>query len=306
MDHPRDLLQLVNHFRAEMPMPIIGIGHSLGGNMLVNLSLIHPRLFHTIVLLDPVIDQHANSTRVPNVAQASTFRRDIWPSRAEAELSFRKQKFYQPWDPRVLDLWCKYGIRDTPTSLFPEEGAATLTTTKHQECTSFLRPSWEAMSEDGKTIVNHELVPDMDPQSAMMFPFYRPESPNTFARLGEIRPSVLYIFGGKSDMSFPAARKQKIETTGVGLGGSGGVKAGRVKEKVLDDIGHLVAMEAGGSEQCAKAAAEWLGQELKRFTREKKAYSEWTKKSLVSKTTLSEEWKKRIGRPFRPPPKGKL
>lgn len=273
--------------------------------MLVNLSLMHPRLFHTVVLLDPVIQQHAASPQGPNIAQASTFRRDFWPSRREAEASFKKQKFYQSWDPKVLDLWCRYGIRDTPTSLFPEAGGATLTTTKHQECMTFLRPSWEAMTEDGQTIVNRELVPDMRVDSVTKFPFYRPEAPNTFARLGELRPSALYIFGEESDMSFPEARKQKLEATGVDVGGSGGVRAGRVKEKVLKGIGHLVAMEAGGSEGCAEAAAEWLGQEIKRFESEKKNYIEWTKKSKVSKTTLSEEWKKRIGGPPRPP-KGKL
>lgn len=30
-DHPRDLLHLVNVKAAEMPRPIIGIGHSFGG-----------------------------------------------------------------------------------------------------------------------------------------------------------------------------------------------------------------------------------------------------------------------------------
>lgn len=30
-DHPRDLLHLVNVKRAEMPRPIVGIGHSMGG-----------------------------------------------------------------------------------------------------------------------------------------------------------------------------------------------------------------------------------------------------------------------------------
>lgn len=30
-DHPRDLLHLVNVKRAEMPRPIIGLGHSFGG-----------------------------------------------------------------------------------------------------------------------------------------------------------------------------------------------------------------------------------------------------------------------------------
>lgn len=29
-DHSRDLIHLVNHFRDEMPRPIMGIGHSLG------------------------------------------------------------------------------------------------------------------------------------------------------------------------------------------------------------------------------------------------------------------------------------
>lgn len=305
MDHVRDLLHLVNTFRAEMPMPIVGIGHSLGGNMLINLSLMHPRLLSTVVLLDPVVSQHASSPIAgSNVAQMSTFRRDLWPSRAEAEASFRKSKFYSSWDPRVLDRWCKYGIRETPTKLYPDEhGSITLTTTKHHECFTFLRPTWLAMSEGGVEVTDRDMIPDMGHDSLVRYPFYRPEPPNTLARLGEVRPSVLYIFGGTSDMSFPEARKQKIAATGIGTGGSGGEKLGRVKEKVLEGIGHLVAMEA--SDQCAEAAADWLGQELARFEEEKKKYLEWTKKDFISKTTLSEEWKRRIGGPIRPP-KGKL
>ena len=31
-DHPRDLLHMINHFRKEMPRPLVGIGHSMGGN----------------------------------------------------------------------------------------------------------------------------------------------------------------------------------------------------------------------------------------------------------------------------------
>ena len=33
-DHPRDLLHLINLKRKEMPRPLIGIGHSMGGNHL--------------------------------------------------------------------------------------------------------------------------------------------------------------------------------------------------------------------------------------------------------------------------------
>ena len=118
IDHARDLLHVTNHFRQQMPRPLIGIGHSMGGNQLysplpprptfltqiyshhspshrVNLSLMHPRLFTTLVLLDPVIQSQSvvAPPSEPNVARASTFRRDLWPSRAAAAASFAKSPF---------------------------------------------------------------------------------------------------------------------------------------------------------------------------------------------------------------------
>lgn len=264
--------------------------------MLVNLSLMHPRLLSTLILLDPVIQQHASAPSGPNPAEASTFRRDLWPSRQEAEKSFRKSKFYQSWDPRVLDRWCEFGIRETPTRLFEgEEGKVTLRTTKHQECLTFLRPSWEGMSEDGSTILNRNLLPDMGMDMLVKFPFYRPEPPNTLDRLPEVRPSVLYVFGETSMMNCAQARKRKMDTSGTGVGGSGGAKEGRVKEVILKGVGHLVAMEA--SELCAEAAAGWLGVEMERLDGERKMYVEWTKRNAVEKLTLSEEWKRRIKSP---------
>jgi len=199
---------MVNTFRSEMPLPIAGIGHSMGANQLVNLSLMHPRLLLTLILLDPVIQKLSSVMSDPNVARMSTFRRDHWPSRAEAVASFRKNKFYQAWDPRVLDRWCDYGLRSTPTPLYPSEPGVTLATSKHQECFAFLRPSWDAVAED-ETILKPELVPDMDPHRPSRFPFYRPEPPTTLERIGALRPSVLYVFGELSDMSGPEWRKEK-------------------------------------------------------------------------------------------------
>src|SRR5690348_15148828 len=120
MDHPRDILHMINHFRKEMPLPLIGIGHSYGGNNLANLSLIHPRLFATLILLDPVIAAHPKKTSSGPVA-SSTFRRDLWPTREAAIASFKSSPFYQVWDPRVLKAWNEYGIRETPTLLYPNE-----------------------------------------------------------------------------------------------------------------------------------------------------------------------------------------
>jgi hypothetical protein len=160
------------------------------------------------------------------------------------------------------------------------------------------------MSEGGSTIINRALVPDLDPESLMTYPFYRPEPSNTLSRLETLRPSALYIFGETSPMSPTWARELKMKVTGTGLVGSGGAKEGRVKEVVLQDIGHLVAMEASG--QCADATAAWLRQEMQRFAVEQEKYLEWTMKSLASKSTVSEEWQKRIGGPPLRSIKGKM
>ena len=283
-------MHMINHFRLEMPLPLVGIGHSFGAAVLCNLALIHPRLLSTLVLLDPVIQNHAYSEDGPNPAGKSAFRKEIWASRKEAEASFKNNKFYQSWDVRVLDKWCKYGLIDTPSEQHSNSGV-TLTTSKHQECFTFLRQGWQAYSEDGKELLYPHELPDLEPGGLDTNGFYRPEAPKILSHLHELRPSALYIFGSKSPMSQPESRKIKMEVTGTGIGGSGGVKHGRVKDVVLNDIGHLVAMEA--TQACAEAAALWLGQETKRFEKEKKEYTEWTKKSLLDKQTLSEEWKRR-------------
>jgi pimeloyl-ACP methyl ester carboxylesterase len=286
-------------------MPLAGIGHSFGGCILTNLALMHPRLLSTLILLDPVMQNMGRGSGAADPVSQSTFRRDLWPSRAEAEAAFRKQKFYQSWDPRVLDRWIKFGIRETPTNLYPtEHGPLTLTTTKHQECFTYLRPTWPATSEDGLQVIHPEMLPDLHMAGPMKYhTFYRPEPCVAVARLGEVRPSVLYIFGGDSDMSTAEFRLAKMKATGTSGGGSGGAKEGKVKEVVLNGVGHLVAMEA--TIRCADAAAPWLGQEVKRFHVERRDYLEWTKKSLAEKSTMSQEWQKRVGGDRRPP-RGKI
>ena len=91
-------------------------------------------------------------------------------------------------------------------------------------------------------------------------------------------------------------RAEKLAITGTGVGGSGGVKEGRVKEVVLEGIGHLVAMEA--VDRCADAASEWIGSELERWRKEEQEFRrEWDKKTKREKQTLSEEFKAKLGGP---------
>ena len=307
-DHSRDLLHMINHFRKEMSRPLVGIGHSMGGNHLVNLAYLHPRLLTSLVLIDPVILNASTATPANSVvthAQASTFRRDDWPSRAEAASTVKKSKFYQSWDPRVLELWIRYGLRSLSTAIGPIEhddsdrsdncdGPVTLTTTKHQEVFTFLRPNFDGLDANGELIVNRRTHPDLDLRVPGIYPFYRPEPPAVFNDLPRLRPSVLYIFGEQSELSTPDLRKQKMERTGTGVGGSGGAEVGRVKELAFEDIGHFVPMEAVG--KCAAAAGDWLASELKRWRGEEAEFKrERETKGRREKSTISEEWKMQIG-----------
>lgn len=301
-DHSRDLLHMINHFRKEMPMPFVGIGHSMGGCQLANLAYIHPRLFSTLILLDPVIQDHAMSDASLEVvvktgyipARLSTYRRDVWPSRAEAEASFLKTPYYKAWDSRVLKAWVKHGLRDTPTLLHPDKknGEVTLTTTPHNEVNTFLR----------RVQNPYEDILDLDPAYAAnmdKLPFYRNEISEVFHRLPALRPSVLWVFGEKSEMSGQHAQDLKMRSVGTGIGGSGGVAKGRVDKVVLKDIGHLVAMEE--PKKCADAAAPWIGKEMSRWRQQLEVYTKWTKLSDKEKITVLPDWYEKIGPPLGKP-----
>ncbi|RSL96003.1 hypothetical protein CEP52_011737 [Fusarium oligoseptatum] len=293
LDYARDILQMINTFRP--PPPIMAVGHSFGANALTNVALLHPRLFTSLVLLDPVISHFASTPVVKGFGPAaiSTYRREVWPSRAEAAASFSRSPFYQAWDPRVLQRWVDYGIRQVPG-----EESVTLTTTKHQEVFTFLRPSWDAYDAQGKQLINPDLAPDLDPslnEHWPTYPVYRPEGPNTLARLPHVRPSVLYVFGGSSDLSPQELQGEKMKLTGSGVGGSGGEARGRVKKVVGEQYGHLIPME--DPRFCASAAAEWIKAEVERWWADERKYHEWTLKSTEEKTTISDEFKKYVGKP---------
>ncbi|KAI4191361.1 MAG: hypothetical protein L6R41_000148 [Letrouitia leprolyta] len=263
----------------------------------------HPRLLSSLILIDPVLE--IPSARPRNFAtalltQLSTYRRDCWPSREQAVASFRASSFYKTWDDRVLNRWLDIGLRDTPTALYPQtqEGAeirpVTLLTSKHQEVFTFLRPNFDGLDSDGRFIVNRSTHPDLDIESGETYPFYRPEPASTFKKLPYLRPGVLYVHGGRSDLSAPELRKQRMSATGIGVGGSGGVPAGRVDQVIFEDAGHLMPMEIIG--ELADATADWLAKEMEHWRRQEEIFqAQWSHKSKPEKQIVSEEWKMRIG-----------
>ncbi|CAK7265876.1 hypothetical protein SEPCBS57363_001809 [Sporothrix epigloea] len=217
-DHARDLLQMINTFRHEMPRPFVGIGHSFGGATMAIAALLHPRLFTTIVLMDPVLDFDLfNPTIEFSPLELSAVRRELWPSREAADTAFRRSRLFGAWDPRVLDIWNQYGLKDLPSKWYPDPVAAkatlrkiekiggnvvledkgppvTLTTTKHQEVFTYMRPLWQGIDLDtGRRIFNRQRVPEISDAGISELgsrKLYRPEVPRTKAQLKYLRPGV--------------------------------------------------------------------------------------------------------------------
>lgn len=202
----------------------------------------------------------------------------------------------------MFDLWLEYGLRDLPTALYPGtpepkmgESPVTLTTTKHQEVWTFIRPNFDGLDSQQKPVLHRRTHADLD-LKAMNYPFYRPEPSTTFHSLPILRPSVLYIYGDESNVSSPELRQEKLELTGIGVGGSGGAAEGRVKEELLTGVGHLVPMEA--VDDSAQLIARWLGQELRLWRRNE---DEWrrlrSQRPARDHIAINEDWLKHIGPP---------
>ncbi|KAI7115588.1 hypothetical protein KC343_g15343 [Hortaea werneckii] len=130
----------------------------------------------------------------------------------------------------------------------------------------------------------------MDPASGPNAPFYRPEPIATFHRLPNLRPSVFYLFGEQSNLSTPALKADKLAHTGTGVGGSGGVQKGRVRDVTLEGVGHLIPMEA--VERTAKECTQWLVPEMEGWpAREEAERREWAAVPKEQKAVLSEQYR---------------
>ena len=305
-DHARDMLVLINHFRAEMSRPIVGIGHSMGAASMVNLSLMHPRLLTAIVLVDPVILNESQSQLLSEtgeksaplaLAGTSIARRETWPSRDEAAASFKKARFFASWDPRVLDRWIQYGIcrfQEAPNlaghTRENEDPAVTLTTGKDQENFTFLRPTFGR----GPNLSDTSLyLPDLYFTSTSMPPFYRAESRMAFEKLPYLRPSTFYLLGEKSAISGANTRGERLRRTGTGMGGSGGPSAGKVKQFVLPNGGHLMPMEQVN--RVAEVIGDYLATELQIWSREESQWkSWWSALDTRDKTKMTADWEKSL------------
>jgi len=251
-----------------------------------NLALIHPRLFYSLILIDPVIQDFAPPG--PNAAMFSSVRRESWESRAKAEGQIGKSPFFQAMDPRALKTFLAFALRDT------DDGGVVLATPKAQEAWSYVRANFHPFPDDTSTaearnrerMLNPELVPFSGPSTMT---FTRPEGVPLLDSLPNLRPRTLYMYGEYSHINHDEVRQLHLSRTGTGVGGNGGVADGGVEESIIEDGSHLCVLEKPAA--TAKSISAFLEKEIGRWRKEKEFWATVDSgKSKEDRAKLSDNW----------------
>ncbi|KAF2150306.1 toxin biosynthesis protein-like protein [Myriangium duriaei CBS 260.36] len=293
-DHARDLLCLVNQFRKEMPRPIFGLGHSVGGSIISLLAILHPRLLTSLLLFDPMI-QCTIPPGALAVIDYITTKPSTFTSRKEADRMVAQGSLFKNWDPRVRRLMVQYGLRDLPTAIHPlprgcdpKNPPVTFTTTRDHDVWTWLRENFHTKIEGDHVMIDRRTFADMPP-SPMFVPFYRPECSSLYNLMPTLRPSCLFLLSEKSWMNVGELR-DAVRNAGVGIGGSGGIVEGRVRAETIPGSDHLFPLMAVAA--TADLCTNWLCGETQRFQNNE---DDWRQsriqKGPLADRELSEEWR---------------
>jgi hypothetical protein len=227
----------------------------------------------------------------PPMAKIATFRKEVWPSRNEAAKSVIRSRFYKTWDPRVRDQLIQYGFREGPTTAVPniDSKAVTLITSKHQEAFTNARANYDGLGIDreigAEERTTHPDIHGADPSKA---PFYRPEIRLAYSMLESLRPACLYIMGKKSQFLAEPGLEAKLHWIGTGVGGSGGMKSGRVKFEKVNGA-HFFPFES--IDETAEVIGDWIKKEAARSEKEEQVMLDrWEGKKGRQRQVVDEKW----------------
>ncbi|KAG6907042.1 hypothetical protein DXG01_010813 [Tephrocybe rancida] len=108
---------------------LVVVGHSYGGCTSTLAALTQPRLFSSLLLVDPVIAKppgelihatvHLERLVTNGLIKGALLRRESWNSREEALQLLSQSPFFGTWDPTVLKVYIECGTYDTTD---PETG----------------------------------------------------------------------------------------------------------------------------------------------------------------------------------------
>lgn len=289
-DHSRDVLQMVNTFRKQMKRPIIAVGHSLGGTQAVAAANFHPRLFESVVLVDPSITM-LGAKSGPQMMKFTMSKPETFKSREEAEAFVMKHPFFGGWDPRARRRYIDTAFHEGPTLLHPQAGLVRPKTHAHQEVLYLARPNLEHVAvEKPVTEKQRYTHPDVWTAAPSAGPMYNPHPRAGYSFLATLRPSALFIQAKNSQICPPEELEHRLNFTGSRPGGSGGVKAGNVSSVEIKG-GHFVPMT--NPKGLADTTANWISKRLQIWREAEDAFAErWNSRSPAQKQRLEPEFEK--------------
>lgn len=124
---------------------LVGIGHSLGGVAITILQNLEPAFeFSSVILVEPMLSTTAEAVEPLRsiLIKYAYERRDVWPSREFAYKNLKSRQRCERWDPRVLDLYIKFGLRTHPGARHPRApyNGVSLACSREEEVTMYREP----------------------------------------------------------------------------------------------------------------------------------------------------------------------
>ncbi len=130
----QDWADLADHFIKQLekeppPTPLIGMGHSIGGIVIMLMAIKRPQWFSNIVLLDPVLLpkpilwimyglKFTSLTQLIPLAKAANRRRWLFASRDEALKHYSRKKVFSHWEPRFLEAYVNTCLHATASGQY--------------------------------------------------------------------------------------------------------------------------------------------------------------------------------------------
>jgi lipase len=113
-DFADDLVEVIDALDLKN---IVGIGHSMGGHLMIRAAALRPEKFAKILAIDPVIFSE-NQPRMRDLIPEGfehpvAKRRDNWVSSVEMLNSFSQKSPFNAWHTQVLKDYCDYALEQT-------------------------------------------------------------------------------------------------------------------------------------------------------------------------------------------------
>jgi pimeloyl-ACP methyl ester carboxylesterase len=127
-------IDLANYFIAQLEKsppakPIVGMGHSIGGIVIMLMAIQRPEWFRKIILLDPVmlpkrilmvirVLKLLSITHIIPLARAANRRKNHFQTRASALEHYTNKQIFSHWEPHFLEAYVETCLRETGQGAF--------------------------------------------------------------------------------------------------------------------------------------------------------------------------------------------